>query len=69
MEGRHLPAVVAAVLTLVVVGGVGLLGGSDDGETATGPWITSAARIATSSPEPSGREKIVNRPCPSSRVK
>lgn len=51
MEGRHLPAVVAAVLTLVVVGGVGLLGGSDDGETATGP-STSASTTTTTDDEP-----------------
>lgn len=48
MEGRHLPAVVAAVLTLAVVGGVGLLGGSDDGETATGP--STSASTTTDEP-------------------
>ena len=41
MASRHLPAVVAAVLSGVVVAGVGLAAGSEDTETATGPSSTS----------------------------
>lgn len=48
MARQHLPAVVAAVLSAVIVAGVGLAAGSDDPETATGPSSTTTTTVERS---------------------
>ncbi len=47
MASRHMPAIAAAVLSGVLVAGIGLAAGSDESETATGPASTTTTTAAS----------------------
>ena len=54
MASRHLPAVVAAALSGVLVAGVGLAAGSEDSETATGPSTSTTVERSTTTTDDDG---------------
>ena len=54
MASRHLPAIVAAALSGVLVAGVGLAAGSEDSETATGPSTSTTVERSTTTTDDDG---------------